>query len=759
MVIQEKRMSALVPESTVMPMATHERILRRTVEILERSKQLAVINAIAASVNQSLDLDQILNSALQHVLGLLGFETGAIYLLDESSNELFIRVYKGVPQSLIETLDRIRVGEGFIGKVAEVSEPLIVQFPSLDPKLSRSMLKLEGFQFFVSIQLRTKTRTVGVLSLASRRQRDFDSELVPFLSSIGDVIGAAMENARLYHQLTELLERERKRANQLRLVNQVGQRLSSLLNSEKLLSQASRLLRENLGFTMVSIFTVDEQAQELVLRAIEGDFSPLAPVGYRQSIYQGMVGWVARHGEPLLANDVTREPRFIRYYTETKSELDVPIKLEGKVVGVIGVESSKIYAFSEEDISLLQIVADHVATGLQNVQLLEESKKQIDRLRQSEQKYRTLIESAPEGIMIVQEDRIRYANRRATEITGHSLRELYVLPSFLDLVADTYRDLARQNYERQLKSEEVPPYEIGIWRGDGSQATVEVSSSLIEFEGKAAIHNVLRDVTEQKLAREQLLRSEKLAAIGQLAAGISHELNNPLTSVLGYSELILAEGHVSESARRDIEMIVGQAHRARKIIQNLLAFARSYKPQKSEVHINELIETTLALRNYHHRNNNIQVIRDLADDLPRTLADRDQLQQAILNIIINAEQAMLEAHGRGTLLVGTRLKKAKTDDDPRDMIEMTLTDDGGGIPAENLRRIFDPFFTTKSPGVGSGLGLSISYGIVKEHGGEIYALSEEGKGATFVIELPVISGAGGKPPLRDHGFSSREKNP
>jgi signal transduction histidine kinase len=235
---------------------------------------------------------------------------------------------------------------------------------------------------------------------------------------------------------------------------------------------------------------------------------------------------------------------------------------------------------------------------------------------------------------------------------------------------------------------------------------------------------------EQRQAEEQLIIADRLASVGELASGMAHELNNPLTSVIGFSQLLLGRD-LPDEIREDIKTIYSEARRAADVMKNLLIFARKHSPLKQLVNINSVIEKVIQLRAYEHRVENIQVVTRLAADLPLTLADYFQLQQVFLNIIINAEHFMLAAHQRGTLVITTRRIGSN--------IIVSFADDGSGIARENLGRLFDPFFTTKEVGEGTGLGLSICHGIVTEHRGRIYAESEPGKGATFVVELPVLA--------------------
>jgi len=259
---------------------------------------------------------------------------------------------------------------------------------------------------------------------------------------------------------------------------------------------------------------------------------------------------------------------------------------------------------------------------------------------------------------------------------------------------------------------------------------LEVSTSpIFNEEGEVvASVRVARDITERKRMEEQLITTDRLASIGELAAGIAHELNNPLTSVIGFSQLLLGRD-VADDVKKDIEVVYSEAQRAAGVVNSLLTFARKHSSVKQLVNINSVIEKVLELRAYEQKVSNIQVITRFASDLPVTAADYFQLQQAFLNIIINAEYFMIEAHKRGTLTITT--------ESTGNIIKASFTDNGPGISQENLGHLFDPFFTTKVVDKGTGLGLSICHGILTRHGGKIYAESELGKGATFVMELPI----------------------
>ncbi len=259
---------------------------------------------------------------------------------------------------------------------------------------------------------------------------------------------------------------------------------------------------------------------------------------------------------------------------------------------------------------------------------------------------------------------------------------------------------------------------------------LEVTTSpIFDEKGEVAgsVH-VARDVTERRKMEEQLIITDRLVSVGELAAGIAHELNNPLTSVIGFSQLLL-DGEVADDAKKDLKIIYSEAQRAAGVVRNLLTFARKHSSLKQLVNINSIIGKVLEIRAYEQKVNNVHIITRLAADLPEIMVDYFQLQQVFLNIILNAEHFMIEEHKKGTLIITT--------ENTEDTIKVSFIDDGPGIPKESLGHLFDPFFTTKEVGKGTGLGLSICHGVITEHGGRIQAESELGKGATFVVELPI----------------------
>jgi PAS domain S-box-containing protein len=325
---------------------------------------------------------------------------------------------------------------------------------------------------------------------------------------------------------------------------------------------------------------------------------------------------------------------------------------------------------------------------------------------------------------------ISYANRRWSGL-GFQQNQILAHP-LPDLCAAPRRAALREALAAVARGQQVDNFDLPLVRGDGVSAQFSVNLSPISGEdGRVSnIVVVMTDVTDSAMLRSKLLHAEKMAAVGQLVSGVAHEVNNPLTAILGFTDLLMENPELPESARRDLRVILQEAQRTKQIVQNLLSFARQMPPQRQPVQLNSILQRTVHLRSYDFISHGIQVVERLDESLPEVIGDSHQLQQVFLNILNNAYDAVRESARPARIQIMSARASS--------FVEISFCDNGMGIA--DPERIFDPFFTTKDVGKGTGLGLSICYGIVREHGGEIVCHNNlDSEGATFIVRLPVAS--------------------
>src|SRR5467141_2993966 len=366
---------------------------------------------------------------------------------------------------------------------------------------------------------------------------------------------------------------------------------------------------------------------------------------------------------------------------------------------------------------------------------ITERREMERRLHQQQEFARRLVDSFPDLILVLDtEAHYNFVSPRCKEILGYDVAEMQHLefggrshPEDLPSALSLYKDIIAGS--QTFASLEIRVrHKLGDWR------RIRFNFSPLSDE-KGNIEGVVlsgRDVTELKRLEEQLIQAEKLAAMGQMLAGVAHELNNPLTAIIGVTELLREREGTDDSTRRQLELTHRQARRAARIVQNLLEFSRPASPQKKPLDLNNLLERTLQLQEHSLRRNNIKVDFHPQTDLPGVIGDANQLIQVFLNLVTNAEQAIREVRDTGRIQIRTGRVGSQ--------LTITVQDDGVGIRPEALPRIFDPFYTTKRPGGGTGLGLSICMSIIREHGGNIEAEVLPAGGSAFTIYLPVAVG-------------------
>jgi two-component system NtrC family sensor kinase len=440
------------------------------------------------------------------------------------------------------------------------------------------------------------------------------------------------------------------------------------------------------------------------------------------------MGRVIRSGTALTLTDIHARVNELspQIYERMKDRVAslavVAISRRGERIGAVALVTTQRREFSTADLERVESMSDLLSVTLENAELVET-------LRQTEWRFRTLFRAAPDAVLtVLQSGRIREANDAVRDVTGADSMQL-VGREVVDLVIESDRELLRSALNVTFAG--TPSrVELTFERNDRGVATrrlVAVAMSRLPEADPPTVLLVGRDVTNEREMRVRLMETDRLAAIGELVAGVAHEVNNPLSSISAFAQLMLRDGGLTPNQRESVEIIKSETVRASQVVKDLLAFARRREPLHELVDLNGVITRTLRLRGYQMSTNQISVETDLAPDLPNVAGDARQLQQVCLNLVINAVQAMT-ATGGGTLKLSTRYDHGS--------VVMDVRDSGPGIPEATKARIFEPFFTTKDEGEGTGLGLSVSYGIVTAHGGTIEAAETSSNGTTIRVTLP-----------------------
>lgn len=597
--------------------------------------------------------------------------------------------------------------------------------------------------FLNSNELIVPLRTVAGITVATLVLGDSDEDGPPQLARVRTVelfaqqVASIIENARLYDES----QRERGRGEALADIARAvsgSLRLADVLTLS--LRHAVALLRTRgaaLGLVR------DDQ-----IVVVAGNGVAEALIGAPIPLHASVSGRAILERRTIICNnaDVPETYSPSRIAANVERTLVAPLFSSEGVIGVLSVLDGEA-DFTPDDAEVLQRLADQVAVAVSNARLYEEAKEVGARyrslfetanehslaLQRSESRYTRLVESASDAIFTVDEvGFLTGVNRSLERTSGKGRAELLGTPfaALLDI-----RDQAAAHQAlRETLDGHRRHVEVRYPATDGEVRLCAITfTPLSEDDSVTGALCVVRDVTDEKRLAEQLMQQEKLAAVGQLVSGVAHELNNPLASVMAFAQLLLAAPPNAPHDRNAIDAIHQEAKRAAKIVANLLTFARQHQPERRVADLNQVIDDTLELRRYALRLAEVDVELNLDPTLPLTWADPFQLQQVVLNLITNAEQALSSWMGPRQIRISTATLG--------DTLLIRVADSGPGIALEHAQRVFDPFFTTKPVGEGTGLGLSISDGIVREHGGRIRVESRVGPGggATFVVELPYVA--------------------
>ncbi len=548
------------------------------------------------------------------------------------------------------------------------------------------------------------------------------------------------EEASIVVSLSDITDR--KRAEKLTdSIYRISEATHSAQNLEELFRSIHHIVGELIEAKNFYIALYDPTSEIIRFPYFVDEYDEIPA---QKKFANGLTEYVLRTGKPLLASPEVFEKLVKKGEVEligTPSSywVGVPLKKEDKTIGILAVQSyDEGIRFGEEEKDILGFVSDQVAMAI-------ERKRAEEAIQESENRYRTLFEGVPMGLYrTTLEGRILDVNPTLIKILGYPDRKSLMAKN----AADLYADPGMRKRLKTLIVRNGVVYDLvhKMKRNDGKIIWVQDTARIVlDSKGqKQFFEGSLQDITERKKSEEELLEAkqkaeealnelkeyqvvmvqkERLASLGELSAGVAHEINNPLSIISGYMQMLLMNEHVNSEIKEISKVIEKQVERASNIADKLLHFSKRTDFEIKEVDVNRLVENILILLEHQLKLFNILVVKQLDSTLGSIQADPPQLQQVFHNIISNAIYAMPKG---GTLTVSTGLKDG--------YVEIRFVDTGCGIPKKDLNRIFDPFFTTKEPG--TGLGLSIAYGIIDSHRGKIEVESQVNEGATFILKLP-----------------------
>jgi PAS domain S-box-containing protein len=607
------------------------------------------------------------------------------------------------------------IATGEIVLHSEVSDEMLMRVANDDEHLT--LMRRLGLRSIVAAPLAARGRTLGAITFGMAESgRRYTSEDLSLVEELARRASLAVDNARLYHDA-------QRRAAELATVQHVARAINSTLQIDTILQEVVRQVSTAFGYRLVSIYMLE--GDQLLMRA---------QVGYGEcetkiDIRTGVSGRVARTGQAAFVGDARAEPEFIYDAPGISQAIIVPLRgSERQVVGTLTVESDGTPVLTGADVDLLMLMADQISLALTNARLFAE-------LRRSEDRYRALVSQAVDGIAVTDvRGRTLDANAQLAAMLGATRQELIggrmaerIAPEDLP---DAYRLLARVQAGERLS------FPLQLVRPNGERVPVEISAGLVNDD---LILAIVRDVSERQRLEAQLRQSHRLEVVGTLASGIAHDFNNILAAIVGFADLLRLSLPEDAPHRYEVDQIARAALRGNDLIRKLLAFSRSGPIERRPTDLAMVVmDTCQMLRATLTR---AIELRYEPEPVWTILADPAQMQQVVMNLIVNARDALV---GGGIITV-TSANLFPDDPDlaaalpgtTSRFVRLCVADTGVGMDAKTLHRVFEPFFTTKEQGKGTGLGMSIVHGIVQSHGGVVTVHSELGCGTKVSVFLPV----------------------
>ncbi len=542
----------------------------------------------------------------------------------------------------------------------------------------------------------------------------------------------AAENARLYQELEASRE-------EMAVVDEVAVIITSTLNIDEVYERFAQEVKRLVDFDRIVISIADLDAGRYTVAYEYGKPLRKRSAGSRVDLKGSAIETAVLSRQTLFRSytqDTADKGNARRLKAGLRSGITVPLIIRGKAIGTLTLHHREIDIYGERERVILERLAHQIAPAIENARLYQETLRTQKALQVSESRFRQLYDEAPVGYQEMDSAGcITRVNRTELELLGYTAEEMLGQSARRFIIEENVVELGFAVNVVGPRSP-IRECECTFRRKDGTTIPTLVESRVLLDESGAlqGFRCTIQDITQRKQTEKHLQETNRLVSIGELAAGVAHEINNPLTSILGFSQLLLSES-LPEPVNEDLQKICYSAQRASKIVQNLLSFARKREPERRLIDLVPVLERALDLKSYDFRSSNINLICQLDEGLPPTLADEYQIIQVLINILSNAEQAIQEANVAGQLLI----RASQTNN----RIRISISDNGPGIPPENLSKVFQPFFTTKPVGSGTGLGLSTCYGIIRQHDGDLWVESSLGEGTTFHIQLPIVGSDAG----------------
>jgi PAS domain S-box-containing protein len=684
-----------------------------------------VVNNVNKILASSLDVKQVIQAVHSELKRVLDCERMTVALFDEEGKEFHILALSKDYESaeLVAGILYPQDGTHF-GRVAETGLPVIVKDTAESACWIDHKLLKEGIRSCLVFPLEYKGRVIGTVNFGSGKTNHFSETSFDLLQQFAPGLAISIQNALLFEEI-------KRRLDESTILYEITKISSlALLNMDQMLTEMAENLSNLLKFEYLVIFLVEENTKRL--KPYTSSKSRRHHIEYIEGLGlclgTGITGWVAEKGEPLLVNNVKEDGRYVCGDEDICSEMCVPLKVGQKVIGVMDVQSKEPNAFSKDDLRLLNTAGGQIATVIENIRLRDE-------IKESEEKYRTVVESALDGVCALGGDyRLKFVNQRLAEILGFTREELINM-DFREFLDEESRKVMSDREEQRKKGVMLSPhFESTIIRKDGGMRNAEISDRVIrDSKGDVNTIAILKDITEKKKMEEELFRAEKLRALAEMASGVAHDFNNALAAILGNTQLLLYTAQ-DEETKETLQTIAKVAQDSAQTVRRLQDFTRNRVHQELfRVDVNSIIKDSIEITKpkwkdeAQSRGVRIEIVSNF-EEIPPVSGNDSELRGVFTNMILNAIEAMPEG---GKIEISTLKKK-------KDVI-VQISDTGIGIAEEAKKKIFEPFFTTK-PFSNTGLGLSMSYGIIKRFGGEIEVVSEPGYGTTFTIILPVGEG-------------------